>query len=36
MAAGRDEPLGRGNAHGYTPILVSPAVSSRPSMRFAH
>ena len=36
MAAGGEEALGRGHTHGYTPIVVSPAVSSRPSMRLAH
>src|SRR6185295_2694812 len=36
VAAGGDEAFGGGNAHGYTPMVVSPAVSSRPSIKFAH
>ena len=36
MAAGGDEALWRGDAHGQTPIICSPALSSRPSIKFAH
>ena len=36
MAAGGDEALGGGDAHGQTPTVERPAVSSRPSIRLAH
>ena len=36
MAAGGDEALGGGDAHGQTPMLDRPALSSRPSIRLAH
>ena len=36
VAAGGDEPFSRGDAHGQIPMRGRPAVSPRPSMRFAH